>query len=44
MFEELHRKMNRFWNADRTLNETDPEFIGLRESHMTRWSMSPVPR
>lgn len=29
MFEELHRKMNRFWNADRTLNETDPEFIGI---------------
>ena len=29
MFEELNRKMNRFWNADRTLNETDPEFIGI---------------
>ena len=29
MFEELHRKMNSFWNNDRTLSETDPEFIKL---------------
>lgn len=29
MFEELHRKMNKFWNDDRTLNETDPEFIKM---------------
>lgn len=29
MFEELQRRMNRFWNSDRTLEETDPEFIAL---------------
>lgn len=29
MFEELHRKMNHFWNDDRTLNETDPEFVAI---------------
>lgn len=29
MFEELHRKMNRFWNSDRTLEQTDPQFIRL---------------
>ena len=29
MFEELHRKMNHFWNDDRTLSETDPKFIEL---------------
>lgn len=29
MFEELHRKMNHFWNDDRTLSETDPEFVEL---------------
>lgn len=27
MFEELHRKMNAFWNNDRTLAQTDPEFV-----------------
>ena len=29
MFEELHRKMNAFWNNDRTLSQTDPEFVKL---------------
>lgn len=29
MFEELHRKMNHFWNDDRTLAQTDPEYIAL---------------
>ncbi|MEE1296220.1 MAG: carboxymuconolactone decarboxylase family protein [Bifidobacterium sp.] len=27
MFEELQKRMNHFWNDDRTLNETDPEFV-----------------
>ena len=27
MFEELHKRMNSFWNNDRTLSQTDPEFI-----------------
>lgn len=29
MFEELHRKMNAFWNNDRTLAQTDPEYVKL---------------
>ena len=29
MFEELHRKMNAFWNNDRTLSQTDPEYVKL---------------
>lgn len=29
MFEELHKKMNAFWNNDRTLSQTDPEFVNL---------------
>ncbi|RSX56011.1 carboxymuconolactone decarboxylase [Bifidobacterium dolichotidis] len=27
MFDELKRKMNRFWNDDRTLEQTDPDYI-----------------
>lgn len=29
MFKELHKKMNHFWNDDRTLAQTDPEYIEL---------------
>ena len=27
MFDELKSRMNKFWNDDRTLAQTDPEFI-----------------
>lgn len=29
MFDELKSRMNKFWNDDRTLAQTDPEFIEL---------------
>ena len=29
MFDDLRGRMNRFWNNDRTLEETDPEFVEL---------------
>lgn len=29
MFEELKTRMNKFWNNDRALAETDPEFVEL---------------
>lgn len=29
MFEEIKKKMNTFWNDDRTLEETDPEFVEI---------------
>ncbi len=29
MFDNLHNKMNQFWHEERTLAETDPEFIDL---------------
>ncbi|NEG69152.1 carboxymuconolactone decarboxylase family protein [Bifidobacterium choloepi] len=31
MFEELHRKMNKFWNDDKTFAQTDPEYIAIVE-------------
>ena len=29
MFDELKSRMNKFWNDDRTLAQTDPEFVEL---------------
>ncbi|KFI58700.1 carboxymuconolactone decarboxylase family protein [Bifidobacterium gallicum] len=29
MFDDLKRRMNKFWNDDRTLEQTDPEFVAL---------------
>ena len=29
MFDDLKSRMNKFWNNDRTLQETDPEFVEL---------------
>ena len=54
MFEELHKRMNSFWNNDRTLSQTDPEFIEFfsnfaydevvndREQTILIWMTKPV--